>query len=199
MSNLNLVSIMREDVEFEKRLARKVKEIKADKENLSNIADEYGGKYRQEILEGTQLRAKLLNEGAARGLEEEEAISQYGKFVPCVQTPILNLLYFLLRESSNDPHYGEKHYKNRDKLNEQFGSLKEAELKSEFIKDPPAMIEYLYGNTTLEKFNLIKKLKALAQSPNEAEAFQAYRKALEMCKQEGLEFDKIPLYVDKRS
>ena len=43
----------------------------------------------------------------------------------------------------------------------------------------------------------IKKLKALSQSPNEKEAFLAYRKCLELCKKYDLEFDKIPCNVKK--
>jgi hypothetical protein len=65
------------------------------------------------------------------------------------------------------------------------------------FKKSPEMVEFLYGNITLETFNKIKKLKALSKSPNEQEAFQAYRKAIELCKEHNLEFDKIPCYVNK--
>lgn len=54
------------------------------------------------------------------------------------------------------------------------------------------VVGFLYGNVTQDTFVKIKKLKALSQSKNEAEAFSAYRKCVEMCKQHGLEFDKIP-------
>ena len=46
--------------------------------------------------------------------------------------------------------------------------------------------------------NKIKKLKALSRSSNESEAFQAYRKALELCKEYNLEFDRIPCYVEQK-
>lgn len=118
MSNLNLMNIMREDPEFGRRITKKVKEIKQDRQNLLNIAQEYETKYREEIQEGTKLRAKLLTEGKFKGLTEDEIMRSYGKFLLTLATPILNLLYFLLRESDDDPHYGQHHYAKRDKINE---------------------------------------------------------------------------------
>lgn len=196
---LSLISIIRDDPDFGRRISKKVQEIKQDKQNLLAIADEYGAKYKQEIMEGTERRAKLLTEGRERGLSEEEVMATYGGgFLPTVYTPILNLLYFMLRESEPDSYYGRSHYQKRDRLNEQFGHLQEEEIKSAVLKEPPKMEEYLYGNLTLDQFNKIKKLKALSKSPNEAEAFQAYRKALEICREFGLDFDRIPCYVKQR-
>jgi hypothetical protein len=186
---------MRSDPDFGKRISKKVEEIKQDKENLSNIADQYGKKYQDEILEGTERRANLLTEGESRGLSEDETMQQFGRFIPTVYTPILNLLYFMLRETEEEDRMK---YRNRDRLNEQFGHLREEDFKSQVLKEPTPMIEYLYGHTTLEKFNIIKKLKALSTSDNESEAFQAYRKARELCKEEGLDFDKIPCYVGEK-
>ncbi len=190
--SLSLISIMREDPEFGRRISKKVEEIKHDKQNLMNAADEYSTRYRQEILEGTEKRNRMLTEGASRGLSEEEVMSQYGRFCPTIYTPILNLLYFLLRESEEEDR---DKYRQRDKLNEQFGHLREEDFKSEVLKDPPEMVEYLYGNVTLETFDKIKKLKALSRSANKHEAFSAYTKALELCKEYSLDFDKIPCYV----
>lgn len=193
---MSLMSIMRNDPDFGKRISKKVEEIKKDKEGLVNIADQYGKKYQDEILEGTERRANLLTEGESKGLTEEEVMSRYNSFIPTVFTPILNLLYFMLRETEEEDI---NKYKKRDRLNEQFGHLREDDFKSQVLKEPTPMIEYLYGHTTLEKFNIIKKLKALSTSDNESEAFQAYRKARELCKEEGLDFDKIPCYVDKKN
>jgi hypothetical protein len=190
--SLSLVAIMREDPEFGRRISKKVEEIKQDKKHLMNAADDYSTKYRQEILEGTQLRNRLLTEGQTQGLSEEEVMSRYGRFVPTVYTPILNLLYFLLRESEEED---KDRYRQRDRLNEQFGHLREEEFKSEVLKEPPEMVEYLYGNVTLEMFDKIKKLKALSRSGNKHEAFLAYTKGLELCKEYNLDFDKIPCYV----
>jgi hypothetical protein len=198
MSSLSLMSIMREDPDFGKRISKKVEEIKQDKQNLLHLADDYGQRYQDEILEGTEKRANLLTEGKSRGLTEDEIMSTYKGFLPTVYTPLLNLLYFMLRESDNDPYYGDNHYQQRNKLNEQFGHLKEEDVKSEVLKETPEMIEYLYGSITLDTFNKIKKLKALSKSPNEQEAFQAYRKANELCKQYNLDFDRIPCYVSDK-
>ena len=153
MSELSLMAIMRDDPEFGRRITKKVAEIKQDKQNLVNAADNYSSKYRQEILEGTQLRGRLLAEGKSKGLSEEEVMSKFGRFVPTVYTPILNLLYFLLRESEEEDR---DKYRQRDKLNEQFGHLREDDFKSEVLKEPPEMVEYLYGNVTLEMFDKIK-------------------------------------------
>lgn len=65
------------------------------------------------------------------------------------------------------------------------------ELQSD-IDDSPEMMTYLYGNLTLDMFNKLKKLKALTKSPNEHEAFRAYRACVKMCDKYNLEFDKIP-------
>ena len=62
LMSLSLISIMRDDPEFGKRITKKVQEIKKDKENLLNIADQYGERYQQEIVEGTLHRANLLTE-----------------------------------------------------------------------------------------------------------------------------------------
>ena len=234
------MSIMRDDPDFGKRISKKVQEIKEDKANLLCAADDYGKRYQQEILEGTEKRALLLTEGAAKGLSEEDIMAQYGRFVPTVYTPILNLLYFLLRESEG----GDRNlYERRDRINEQLikshqvdhsndettmedvdalldelrqkdydetrSSPKRQEINQQFqkeklsrtqeeavkLKDTPDMVNYLYGNITLDTFNLIKKLKALSKSPNEKEAFLAYRKANDLCKKYNLDFDRVPCYV----
>ena len=196
MNDLSLMTIIGADPEFGRRISKKVEEIKHDKKNLLHAADDYGQKYKQEILEGTEKRNRMLTEGAQRGLSEEDVISQYGRFVPTVYTPILNLLYFLLRETADEDT---DKYWQRDKLNEQFGHLREADFKSDVLKAPPEMVEFLYGNVTLDMFDKIKKLKALSTSSNKQEAFLAYSKACELCKEYNLEFDKIPCYVKGRN
>lgn len=115
MSNLSLISIMRDDPDFGRRLQKKTQEIKEDKEHILAAADEYSQRYTQEIVEGTELRAKLLTEGSAKGLSEKEIMASYGKFVPTVYTPILNMLYFMLRESEAQDT---AKYRRRDAINE---------------------------------------------------------------------------------
>lgn len=234
------MAIIRDDPDFGKRISKKVEEIKQDKKNLLEVADEYGKRNQEEILEGTRKRQLLLTEGAARGLSEEEIMREHGKFIPTVYTPILNLLYFMLRETEDKDR---EKYRQRDAINEalikagqlswddpekdlssseldaligdKLRELKEEQLVDERrqqvnkqfmgeehdeaqLKETPDMVEFLYGNITLEMFNKIKKLKALSKSPNEAEAFQAYRKAQELCKEYGLDFDRIPCYVERK-
>lgn len=238
--SLSLMNIMREDPDFGKRFTKKVEEIKQDKQNLLSAADEYGKRYQEEILEGTKQRQLLLTEGKARGLSEKEIMTQYGKFIPTVYTPVLNFLYFMFKETEDEDRMK---YRQRDAINEALvkakqlshddierdlsgteleeligNKLKELheeqlvderrqEINKRFLdeerekaelKETPDMVEFLYGNITLEVFNKIKKLKALSRSHNDAEAFQAYKKGLEMCKEYGLEFDRIPCYVEKR-
>lgn len=106
---------MRDDPDFGRRLQKKVQDIKEDKQHLLSAADDYGKRYQQEVIEGTELRAKLLTEGSSKGLSEQEVMSSYGRFVPTVYTPILNMLFFLLRES--DPQDA-KRYQRRDAINE---------------------------------------------------------------------------------
>ena len=103
MSRLSLVAIMQSDPEFGKRISRKVQEIKQDKKNILNAADEYGKRYEEEIIEGTKKRAKLLTEGQERGLTEEQVFQSYGRFIPTVYTPILNFFIFYV---AGDRRYG---------------------------------------------------------------------------------------------
>jgi hypothetical protein len=249
MSELSLITIMRDDPEFGKRITKKVQEIKQDKEHLTAIANDYSKKYEQEIKEGTELRNRLLTEGSQKGLTEEQIMGSLGRFVPTVRTPILNLLHFMLRESEDDRHYGKRHYERRDQMNEaliknghaaitetynnpNLNELSEAEAErilDEFVddtfaprtnparkmvnnafndpsqrnderaelKEPEKMEEFLYGNLTLEQFDVLKKLKALAQSENISEATLAFKKCRELCAKYDLDFDKIPCTYKK--
>ena len=78
---------------------------------------------------------------------------------------------------------------------EHSGLNKIGEYVSKDLEAAPEMMEYLYGNLTLDTFNKLKKLKALTKSPNENEAFRAYRTCMKLCDKYGLEFDKIPLNI----
>ena len=141
MNNMSLMNIMQNDVEFGRRISKKVAEIKQDKKNLSDIATTYATKYKNEIAEGTELRKKLLTEGSSKGLTESEVMGNYGRFVPAIQTPILNLLYFMLRESDGDTHFGERHYERRDQMNESL------------IKNGRASIDETYDSPNFSKLS----------------------------------------------
>lgn len=236
--SMSLINLLKSDSDFQRRLAKRIDEVKEDKGKILSCAENYGNKYKKEVLEGEALRRNLLTEGGKTGMSEEEVLVGYGKFVPALRTPILNMLYFLLRESENDEHMGTKRhdkatklndylkskYKTEDEINEHDPELlaaldeiyqesknhsyrdrinEEIEIESHQVnevdvprlKDLEDISEYLYGRASLEQFNKIKKLKALSKSPNQEEAFLAYRKALELCEACGLDFDKIPCYV----
>jgi len=55
------------------------------------------------------------------------------------------------------------------------------------------MVTYIYANVTLDTFNKLKKLKALANSDNEEEADLAMKKCRELCKKYNLEYSKLPV------
>ena len=61
-------------------------------------------------------------------------------------------------------------------------------------EDPVEMETFIYGEMTNSTFQKIKKLKALSQSPNEKEAFLAYRKCLELCKKYKKELSYVRSY-----
>lgn len=194
--DLSLISILRNDTDFGKRIIKKVEDLKRDKKNLSDLASQYSDIYKEEIQRGTEQRAKLLTEGKSKGLTEEEILKQAGHFYPTVYTPILNMLYFMLRETeTNDPYYGKSFYSKRDKINESIKHEYEEDVKSTVLKEPPKMEEFLYGNLTLEQFDILKKLKALAtHSTNINESTLAFKKCKELCREFGLDYDKIPTF-----
>ena len=208
------MAILRNDPDFADALAKKTEAVKQDKKNLLSAAETYTQRYEQEIAEGTKLRQKLLTEGQAQGLSEEEVFKGNSRFIPTVYTPILNFLYFMFRDEARDEqkrikelteqYIKEYGYENVMKVlkedNEDDGE-KEVTLEdilSNDVKRPEEMDTFIYGKMTHDTFKKIKKLKALAQSPNDKEAFLAYKKCRELCKKYGLEFDKIPCQVKRR-
>jgi HSP20 family molecular chaperone IbpA len=98
-NNYSLVAMLRNDPDFSERLAHVKKKVENDKVIIKKATETYTQKHELEIAEGTKKMQLLLTEGTANGLTEEEIKSQYGKFLPTVRTPILNMLYFILRES----------------------------------------------------------------------------------------------------
>lgn len=215
-TNYSLMAILREDPDFAGALSKKKEAVKKDKQNLVAAAKTHTHKYEKEIQEGTRLRQKLLTEGEASGMSEDEVLSTYGKFLPSVQTPILNWLFFTFREEATEQTSKMKLEELTQHYIEQFGYegfIKRLEAGNEYTRevyaedlediltdeteDPIEMETFIYGEMTNSMFQKIKKLKALSQSPNEKEAFLAYRKCLELCKKYNLEFDKVPCNVLK--
>lgn len=211
------MAILRQDPDFAGALAKKTEAVKKDKKNLLTAATTYTQKYEKEIQEGTRKRQKLITDGQSRGLNEDEALSQYGQFLPSVYTPILNWLFFTFREEAEAPQTAKmeleeltQYYINKFGYE---GFIKRLEAGSEYTHEvysdeledllsddteqPVEMDTFIYGEMTNSTFQKIKKLKALSKSPNEKEAFLAYRKCIEMCKKYNLEFDKVPCNIKK--
>jgi hypothetical protein len=126
-----------------------------------------------------------------------------------VHTPILNLLYFILREEA-PPAFAELRKEfferfgheydgfSKEQLEEKYGREEHTEAVDDNVEEPPEMMEYIYGNVTLEQFQKLKKLKSLSRSSNEHEAFLAYKACLRLCQKFGIDFDKLPCYTDKK-
>lgn len=180
---------LRDDPDFMGLFRQKANEIRETKANLLSAAQEYQVKYKEEIREGTKKRQLLLEEGAKKGLKEEEVFHNYSIFIPNDRTPILNYLFFMLREKDYSPadskRICEEYEREHGHIVEDIG---------ETAKTLPNMVSFVYCNIGDETFATIKKLKTLSRSPNEKEGYAAYRKCLEMCEKYNLEFDKIPTY-----
>lgn len=200
MNNNYALSVFEKNPDFAIRLQSQVSEIKKSHKNLSEAATNYTSKYQEEVNDGTKKMQLLLTEGKRRGFTEEEILAAQQNFCPTVRTPILNMIFFLMREhpdaaNINFNRLTEDLNKNPDLLlteqNNKFGSLQHDESAEKTADKAPEMDEFIYGEMTHSTYQTIKKLKRLSQSPNQAEAFAAYRKCLEMCKKYNLEFDKV--------
>jgi hypothetical protein len=217
----SLMQILRNDPDYVGALSKAREDVKKTKEGLLQKSKEYCEKYQKEIEEGTKLQQKLLTEGKSQGLTEEQIF--YGKsFIPTKRTPILNWLFFFMRDEdthqkSQTPEELLKEYIDRfgseyEDINDETISMmkgintdlptgyddEDIELEdvlSDNSSEPVEMDTYIYGNLSIAEFKKLKKLKALSKSSNENEAFVAYRKCLELCKKYGLEFDKIPCNI----
>lgn len=209
------MSILRKDPDFAGALAKKTEAVKQDKKNLLTAATTYTQKYEKEINEGTKLRQTLITDGQDRGLNEDEALCQYGKFLPSIHTPILNFLFFTFKEENDAPQTSKMQLEELTQYYiEKFGYegfIKRLEAGSEYThevysenlneilsdntNEPEESDHFIYGNITHSDFKKLKKLKALSKSSNEAEAFAAYKKCLELCRRCDLDFDKIPCAV----
>lgn len=211
----SLLAIMRSDPEMAKRIEQGTKEVRETKGNLLKNAAQYSQIYKEEIEEGTRQRQLLLANGERQGKNEAQVLKEYGKFIPCKETPIMNFLYFLMRDGDHPDWLGihqnlNKEYGHEDKqvakvvaqavtedeLDQIFGLLVHDEEKYANVAEPAELDTFIYGNMSHAMFVKIKKLKALSKSPNENEAFMAYRLALRLCNKYGLEFDKIPCDVE---
>jgi hypothetical protein len=205
---LSMLAILRDDPQLAERLAKKTAEVKKDKANLLQAAEQYTERYQQEIEEGTRKHHKMLSEGTNDGMTESEIFS--GKFIPTKFTPIMNFLYFMMRDYEKEESrsrlsevtqqvvddYGYKEILNKmiDDINEDDVAILE-EILSKNVNSPKEMISYIYQNASLETFKKVKKLKALTKSSNVSEATLAFQKCRELCDKYKLEYDRIPCNI----
>jgi hypothetical protein len=190
---------MKEDPDFTQLFKQKATEIKATKANLVEAAKSYQDKYSDEIDRGTRKRQLMLQEGAAKGLNEEQVFQNNSLFIPTKQTPILNYLFFLLRETKvedidirvlRNSVDGDKDFRL---LKEEYEKKYGAELHEEHENPLPNMMKFAYGTIDDQTMNTLKKLKTLSESENREEGFAAYRKCLDLCKKYNIEFSQIPV------
>ena len=178
----------------------KSKQLLKDALSLRSRAQEYNTNYSVEIKEGTQKRQLLLTEGISKGLKPSE-IDFGPNFIPSEQTPVLNFLFFTLRDEfggditvlREEKDLGKDSKELLEHYNKQIiDGPAENKLDKFESKSQPNVGKFIYGDVDIEMFEKIKKLKALSTSPNEAEAFAAYTMARKLCDKHKLEFDKIP-------
>jgi len=216
-NEMSLISILSStNADLMEHLKKVTEDVRQDKKKLVSAAEKFSVEYRDEIAEGTKKCQKLLEEGNQRGMSRKEAerYAYQGGFMPTVHTPILNMLYFMLRDSQDAIQTKHKlneltqYYINKlgydefiNKLEagttyvrESYGDELE-DILGDDVEEPEEMDRFVYGNMSHDTFKTIKKLKALSHSSNEKEAFLAYRKCLELCKKYNLEFDKIPCNI----
>ena len=215
----SIMAILRNDPDYAAALKKRGDDLVKDKQGLIKASEKYSKKYETEVEEGTKNYQKLIGEGKVDGLEGSAALG--GKFIPTKYTPILNFLFFALRDedTNNVPKRSQEEIVNEflkqftdkgfdkselidlylkgivDKLPDGYDDEEidfDDVINEENTNDPEEMEYFIYGNLSHNDFKKLKKLKALSKSSNEQEAFLAYRKCLELCKKCGLEFDKIP-------
>lgn len=192
---------LRDDPDFSAIFGKRKEAVRQNKTDLLEAAKEFSDKYRDEINAGTKKRQLMLESGRKQGLSEEKIFENTSIFIPNDKTPILNMLFFLLREhgdlSANVTVLREaKHLeRNHAELREELNRLHGSEMLNEVIAMAEALPNakgFVYGKVGTEGFNVLKKLKSMASSKNEQEAFVAYRKCRELCERLGVEFDKVP-------
>lgn len=185
--NVSLTTLLRDDPTLAERIQKIAEKVKKDDVKIRNISEAYNQRYDKEIREGTAKKHLLLTEGRKQGKTVEEVEQSIGRFIPTIYTPILNWLYFMVMIEGRDV----ERELLREEQDVKYGLLLEEEGVKNIEKVPDAL-DYVYGNLTLEKFQTLKKLKRLSKSDNENEAFQAYRRCLELCKKHKIDFDRIP-------
>lgn len=185
--NMSLVSLIKNDEEFFERINKLAKDVKKDKVKIMTMAEKYNSKYEREIVEGTKKRNALLTEGLNSGKTYEEAERNLG-FIPSIYTPILNWLYYFMKEE-NIPD----RELLRAEQEEKYKHLLHEQQEVQGMEKVPDVFVAMSGKVTQEQFQKLKKLKRLSRSPNEHEAFSAYTKCLQLCEDFEVDFDRIEI------
>ena len=184
--NLSLAHILSSDESISKHIQEGIEEIKKDKKALTNQAEKYNAKFKDQIVEGTRQKQTLLAQNA--GLSEQEVMKKHGRFIPTLHTPILNFLYYFMQEN----HDTEKEV-IRGREDKKYAQLINEVVNSKHMDNPGEMDQFIYGNCTHKVFQTMKKLKRMALSEhNENEAAAAYIACMKLCRKFNLEYDKIP-------
>ncbi len=183
------LATLRQDPAFAELFEKKTKAVEKDKKNLVSAAKSYTEKFQNEINEGTRKKQLMLEEGKRQGKTEAEIFKDNSLFIPSVDTPIMNYLYFISKETEE---IDRSLNLLREQYNKEYGHLQEDyKQDNKIIRETPEMTTFIYGNMTHDVYVKLKKLKALSQSDNENEASAAFIKCRELCKKYGLEYDKI--------
>lgn len=184
----SLTSLFKDDFNFTKRITELSIEVQKDKDKIYNMTKQYGNKYRHEIEEGTKRKQILLTEGLRSGKSIEEVEKSIG-FIPSNDTPILNWLYFSMKENDDVS----KEIK-RTELNDECKSLLHEDSEVNGMEKVPDVFVVLSGkNISYDNFKKLKKLKKLAtRNDNRNEAFEAYTTCIRLCDQWNIKFDSIP-------
>ncbi len=192
MSSKFSLEKLRDDPDFAALFAKKAEDIRQNKADLVEAANAYQSKYKQQIEAGTRKRQLMLSEGKEKGLTEDEIFRDNQLFIPTAQTPILNFLYFLLLETTqHDPQIREL-YLLKEELEKKYPEAPHDGPQPPVQEKLPNMLSYVYGSVNDDTMSTLKKLKTMAMSENEKEAFVAFRKGREMAQKYGLDWDKIP-------
>jgi hypothetical protein len=191
MSHLSLSTILSHDPDYAERLKEISEDFKIRQQKMMLLAEEINRENSDQIQSHAP---KHYQEGQG--------------FLPAKQTPILNMLYFLL-EDKNIPDFENWRLDTlremghstddvftEDEMNQKYGSLSHDENVNDNTEELPHMETFIYENLTLDQVERVKKLKALSMSSNENEAMLAYVAGKAMCKKYNLDFDRIPCNVE---
>jgi hypothetical protein len=187
-NDMSLVSLIRDNPDYIDRIQAIAEEVRKDKGKITAIAQKYNKRYGNEIAEGTKRKQVLLTEGMKYGKSKAEVEQSMG-FIPSIYTPILNWLYFFMREEDIP-----QREMLREEQESKYKHLLHEGIEVDGMNKVPEVFVILSGkNISYDKFKTLKKLKTLSKSQNnEHEAFNAYTQCLKLCNKYDIEFDSIP-------